>query len=193
MLDQAKKEAIIILAISVIVALSLLFCSFYFGSKLVSNINEEKTLKQEVETMRSSIEMNKIIDTTMADPSLSTEGSDKTFYKIQGVKLMPEDNFVKIVDDVVILIRENEIGVSKIDYQLDTSSPVAVELQKAGCSTMKINLVMTTTYPKFVKFLQQVADYHYVIDVDSFNIVGNRKNKEGYVKINLALNLFAQG
>ncbi len=195
MLDQAKKEAIIFLVILLIIVGAGLFGSFIYAKRLKHNLSEIKSLNQEIEQMKSKLEMNKIIDSTMVDPSAKQDEAKegKKIFKIKGaLQLSPEDNFVKQVDDVVLMIKENNIGVKSIDYAIDTESPMALDLQKTNCSMMKLTLTLSSTYEDFLGFIQSVTNYEYAVDIDSVDIVGNRKNKNDNVDIVLVLNLFAQ-
>lgn len=189
MLDQAKKETLIVLIVAVVVSCALLFFIGYFGLQSVQFMNQIKTIKPDVANMKQQIEMNNIIDTTMAEPGSRGDEAPKEIYKVDGIKLAPEDNFVKLIDDIVLVIRENQIAISKIGYEMDSSTN---ELQKANCSKMKLSMTMITTYPQLTKFIQQIADYKYLIEVDSMNIKGNRKNKEGLLEVSLVLSLYIQ-
>ena len=188
MLDQAKKETLIVLIVAVVVSCALLFFIGYFGLQSVQFMNQIKTIKPDVANMKQQIEMNNIIDTTMAEPG-SNDEAPKEIYKVEGIKLAPEDNFVKLIDDIVLVIRENQIAITKIGYEMDSSTN---ELQKANCSKMKLSMTMITTYSQLTKFVQQIADYKYLIEVDSMNIKGNRKNKEGLLEVSLVLSLYIQ-
>ena len=62
MLDQAKKETLIVLIVAVVVSCALLFCIGYFGLQSVQFMNQIKTIKPDVVNMKQQIEMNNIID-----------------------------------------------------------------------------------------------------------------------------------
>ena len=69
MLDQAKKETLIVVIVAVVVSCALLFCIGYFGLQSVQFMIQIKTIKPDVVNMKQQIKMNNIIDTTMAEPS----------------------------------------------------------------------------------------------------------------------------
>ena len=67
MLDQAKKETLIVLIVAVVVSCALLFCIGYFGLQGVQFMSQIKTINPDVVIIKQQIYMNNIIYTTMAE------------------------------------------------------------------------------------------------------------------------------
>lgn len=154
--QSSKKKTFIILIAFLIVCFSLIF---FVVLPLVEKVYREKDLLEEekltLERDKQNVERyKKDLDYLEKKTSLSEE------------LIINEDNRLKLIEDLEKIAVEQNLELN-IETFSKTTSNKKVKKEETKIS-LKLNL--TGEYQNFMKFLYQLQNFRYPIEVDSFEI-----------------------
>lgn len=153
---SSKKKTLIILIILLFVFFSL---GFFVVSPLVKKVYKEKDLLEEEKLMlerdKENVERYKNDLNYLEEKKLLSEEL-----------IINEGNRLKLIEDLEKIAVEQDLGLSIETY----GKPISNKKTAKEAMQISLKLNLTGEYHNFMKFLHQLQNFRYPIEIDSLKI-----------------------
>lgn len=170
----------------------------YLGPQVVTNVQSYMATKQEIETKKatlqekqSKLDVYKKKEAEEKAKEQESKNSDKPFYKPIESGMDTEAVIAGEFNEILQLIRANQIKVRSIKYDYDPSDDNFVSGAGAKYNVARLNMEMIGNYSNYDNFLKEMYKHEHFLDLQSVEIVPYKKNKR-VLLINFKVKLYAQ-
>ncbi len=170
----------------------------YLGPQVVTNVQSYMATKQEIETKKATLQEKqtkldgyKKKEAEEKAKEQESKNSDKPFYKPIESGMDTEAVIAGEFNEILQLIRANQIKVRSIKYDYDPSDDNFVSGAGAKYNVARLNMEMIANYSNYDNFLKEMYKHEHFLDLQSVEIVPYKKNKR-VLLINFKVKLYAQ-
>lgn len=170
----------------------------YLGPQVVTNVQSYMATKQEIETKKATLQEKqtkldgyKKKEAEEKAKEQESKNSDKPFYKPIESGMDTEAVIAGEFNEILQLIRANQIKVRSIKYDYDPSDDNFVSGAGAKYNVARLNMEMIGNYSNYDNFLKEMYKHEHFLDLQSVEIVPYKKNKR-VLLINFKVKLYAQ-
>ena len=170
----------------------------YLGPQVVTNVQSYMATKQEIETKKATLQEKqtkldgyKKKEAEEKAKEQESKNSDKPFYKPIESGMDTEAVIAGDFNEILQLIRANQIKVRSIKYDYDPSDDNFVSGAGAKYNVARLNMEMIANYSNYDNFLKEMYKHEHFLDLQSVEIVPYKKNKR-VLLINFKVKLYAQ-
>ena len=170
----------------------------YLGPQVVTNVQSYMATKQEIETKKATLQEKqtkldgyKKKEAEEKAKEQESKNSDKPFYKPIESGMDTEAVIAGEFNEILQLIRANQIKVRSIKYDYDPSDDNFVSGAGAKYNVARLNMEMIANYSNYDNFLKEMYKHEHFLDLQSVEIVPYKKNKR-VLLIYFKVKLYAQ-
>ncbi len=170
----------------------------YLGPQVVTNVQSYMATKQEIETKKATLQEKqtkldgyKKKEAEEKAKEQESKNSDKPFYKPIESGMDTEAVIAGEFNEILQLIRANQIKVRSIKYDYDPSDDNFVSGAGSKYNVARLNMEMIANYSNYDNFLKEMYKHEHFLDLQSVEIVPYKKNKR-VLLINFKVKLYAQ-
>lgn len=190
-MNDLKKYKDVILYLSLIVVMVVLLYQQLQPKFLhtVDLFNQVKTQKEVKDSIQNQLTLGREKAERQRKLNLMDDITKK-IYTASGIATDTESTFAVLLDDIIEIARKNHIKTHSITSTLNPSEDVFVKGDGAKYSVNKLEMKIVSNYTDFENFISDLYSYHYLININGFEVYPYPKNKR-ILLINLTITMYS--